>query len=95
MHTENERALESGIVTDLSGRMTYGSYLALDQLLTAQHPVSDPQHHDEMLFIIQHQTTELWLKQLLHELSSARSCSRRTTCAKPSSASPGSSGSRT
>lgn len=72
MHTENERALESGIVTDLSGRMTYGSYLALDQLLTAQHPVSEPQHHDEMLFIIQHQTTELWLKQLLHELSSAR-----------------------
>ncbi|MEU4015010.1 tryptophan 2,3-dioxygenase family protein [Microbacterium sp. NPDC028030] len=72
MHTENERALESGIVTDLSGRMTYGSYLALDQLLTAQRPVSEPQHHDEMLFIIQHQTTELWLKQLLHELSSAR-----------------------
>ncbi|MDF2558753.1 MAG: tryptophan 2,3-dioxygenase [Microbacterium sp.] len=72
MHIENERALESGIVTDLSGRMTYGSYLALDQLLTAQHPVSEPQHHDEMLFIIQHQTTELWLKQLLHELSSAR-----------------------
>ncbi len=72
MHSENERALESGIVTDLSGRMTYGSYLALDQLLTAQHPVSEPEHHDEMLFIIQHQTTELWLKQLLHELSSAR-----------------------
>ncbi|EED6225568.1 tryptophan 2,3-dioxygenase, partial [Salmonella enterica subsp. enterica serovar Haifa] len=73
MHTDNERAIEAGIVTDLSGRMTYGSYLALDQLLTAQHPVSDPEHHDEMLFIIQHQTTELWLKQLLHELSSARS----------------------
>ncbi|MEV8249398.1 tryptophan 2,3-dioxygenase family protein [Microbacterium sp. NPDC076768] len=72
MHTENERPLESGIVTDLSGRMTYGSYLALDQLLSAQHPVSEPQHHDEMLFIIQHQTTELWLKQLVHELSSAR-----------------------
>jgi tryptophan 2,3-dioxygenase len=72
METENERALEAGIVTDLTGRMTYGSYLALDQLLTAQHPVSSPQHHDEMLFIIQHQTTELWLKQLLHELSSAR-----------------------
>ncbi|MFK0403410.1 tryptophan 2,3-dioxygenase [Microbacterium sp. NPDC090225] len=52
--------------------MTYGSYLALDQLLTAQRPVSSPEHHDEMLFIIQHQTTELWLKQLLHELSSAR-----------------------
>lgn len=72
MSTENERSLESGIVTDLSGKMTYGSYLALDQLLTAQHPVSVPEHHDEMLFIIQHQTTELWLKQLLHEISSAR-----------------------
>lgn len=72
MTPENERSLESGIVTDLTGKMTYGSYLALDQLLTAQHPVSVPEHHDEMLFIIQHQTTELWLKQLLHELSSAR-----------------------
>jgi tryptophan 2,3-dioxygenase len=72
MGTENERALEDGIVTDLTGRMTYGSYLGLDELLNAQHPVSDPEHHDELLFIIQHQTTELWLKQLLHELSSAR-----------------------
>jgi tryptophan 2,3-dioxygenase len=72
MSTENERALEAGIVTDMSGRMSYGSYLSLDQLLTAQHPVSVPEHHDELLFIIQHQTTELWLKQLLHELSSAR-----------------------
>lgn len=69
---ENTRALEGGIVTDLEGKMTYGSYLGLDQLLTAQRPVSSPEHHDEMLFIIQHQTTELWLKQLLHELSSAR-----------------------
>jgi tryptophan 2,3-dioxygenase len=72
MSIENERALEEGIVTDLAGRMTYGSYLDLDRLLTAQHPVSVPEHHDEMLFIIQHQTTELWLKQVLHELSSAR-----------------------
>ncbi|WP_341978081.1 tryptophan 2,3-dioxygenase family protein [Microbacterium sp. LTA6] len=73
MSTEqNERELETGIVTDLSGKMTYGSYLGLDQLLNAQHPVSNPEHHDELLFIIQHQTTELWLKQLLHELSSAR-----------------------
>lgn len=68
----NERRLEDTIVTDLSGRMTYGSYLGLDQLLNAQHPVSDPEHHDELLFIIQHQTTELWLKLTLHELSSAR-----------------------
>ncbi|WP_251439372.1 tryptophan 2,3-dioxygenase [Microbacterium sp. USTB-Y] len=52
--------------------MTYGSYLDLDRLLGAQHPVSVPQHHDEMLFIIQHQTTELWLKLVLHELGTAR-----------------------
>ena len=52
--------------------MTYGSYLDLDRLLGAQHPVSRPEHHDEMLFIIQHQTTELWLKLVLHELGTAR-----------------------
>jgi tryptophan 2,3-dioxygenase len=72
MTEQNERAIESGIVTDLAGRMTYGSYLDLDRLLAAQHPVSSPEHHDELLFIIQHQTTELWLKLMLHELSSAR-----------------------
>ncbi|WP_193596893.1 tryptophan 2,3-dioxygenase [Microbacterium sp. YJN-G] len=73
MSTEaNERALEDGIVTDLKDRMTYGSYLDLDRLLGAQHPVSQPEHHDEMLFIIQHQTTELWLKLVLHELGTAR-----------------------
>jgi len=69
----NERSLEEGIVTDLRDRMTYGSYLGLDRLLSAQHPVSVPEHHDEMLFIIQHQTTELWLKLVLHELGTARS----------------------
>ena len=69
---DNERALEEGIVTDLKDRMTYGSYLDLDRLLSAQYPVSVPQHHDEMLFIIQHQTTELWLKLVLHELGTAR-----------------------
>ncbi|WDH78426.1 tryptophan 2,3-dioxygenase [Microbacterium esteraromaticum] len=69
---ENERTLEDGIVTDLKDRMTYGSYLDLDRLLGAQHPVSQPEHHDEMLFIIQHQTTELWLKLVLHELGTAR-----------------------
>ncbi|MFJ4046361.1 tryptophan 2,3-dioxygenase [Microbacterium sp. NPDC089987] len=69
---DNERTLEEGIVTDLRGRMTYGSYLDLDRLLSAQHPVSRPEHHDEMLFIIQHQTTELWLKLVQHELGTAR-----------------------
>jgi tryptophan 2,3-dioxygenase len=68
----NERALEDGIVTDLKDRMTYGSYLELDKLLDAQHPVSQPEHHDELLFIIQHQTTELWLKLVIHELGTAR-----------------------
>jgi tryptophan 2,3-dioxygenase len=68
----NERALEEGIVTDLKDKMTYGSYLDLDRLLGAQHPVSTPEHHDEMLFIVQHQTTELWLKLMLHELGRAR-----------------------
>jgi len=46
--------------------MTYGDYLALEPLLSAQHPISD--HHDEMLFIVIHQTKELWLKQTIHEL---------------------------
>ncbi len=68
----NERAIESGIVTDFKDRMSYGSYLQLDKLLAAQVPVSDPVHHDEMLFIIQHQTSELWLKLMRHELLSAR-----------------------
>jgi tryptophan 2,3-dioxygenase len=69
---DNTRPHEAGIVTDFSQKMAYGSYLALDELLGAQHPVSVPEHHDEMLFIIQHQTSELWLKLMLHELRSAR-----------------------
>ena len=68
---KNERPLEAGIHTDLSGRMSYGGYLQLDRLLSAQHPVSDPPHHDEMLFIVQHQTSELWMKLMLHELRAA------------------------
>jgi tryptophan 2,3-dioxygenase len=67
-----ERAIEADIVTDFRERMSYGSYLHLDTLLSAQVPVSDPEHHDEMLFIIQHQTSELWLKLVLHELLAAR-----------------------
>jgi tryptophan 2,3-dioxygenase len=67
----NTREIEQGVHTDLRDTMTYGSYLALDTLLDAQRPVSDPVHHDEMLFIIQHQTSELWLKLILHELRSA------------------------
>jgi len=69
---KNQRPLEPGIHTDLQGRMTYSGYLQLDQLLSAQKPLSDPAHHDEMLFIIQHQVSELWLKLLMHELLAAR-----------------------
>ncbi|MCC3275160.1 MULTISPECIES: tryptophan 2,3-dioxygenase [unclassified Arthrobacter] len=69
---ENTRSLEPGIERDFSDKMSYGSYLALGQLLSAQHPVSRPEHHDEMLFIIQHQTSELWLKLVLHELLAVR-----------------------
>src|ERR1044071_4349426 len=50
--------------------MTYSRYLALDQLLSAQHPLSD--RHDELLFIIIHQTKELWLKQVIAELLPAK-----------------------
>jgi len=51
--------------------LDYATYLALDDLLAAQRPLSDPPHHDEMLFIVQHQTTELWFKLMLHELRAA------------------------
>lgn len=53
-----------------SSEMTYAGYLALDDLLAAQHPLSD--QHDEMLFVIIHQTKELWLKQILHEVALAQ-----------------------
>ena len=68
---ENERVLEPGIVLDLKDRLTYAGYLQLDQLLEAQQPLSKPVHHDEMLFIIQHQTSELWMKLMIHELTAA------------------------
>ncbi|MGA8028291.1 MAG: tryptophan 2,3-dioxygenase [Bryobacteraceae bacterium] len=67
----NQRPLESGIVTDFADRLSYGGYLSLDGLLEQQKPLSDPPHHDEMLFIIQHQISELWMKLLIHELSAA------------------------
>lgn len=73
----NQRRFEESIETNLAGKLTYGSYLALDRILNAQHPVSpqqsdgEPFHHDEMLFIIQHQTSELWMKLVIHELRAA------------------------
>lgn len=69
---QHQRPLEPGIHRDLEGRLTYAEYLHLDRLLSAQHPLSNPPHHDEMLFIIQHQVGELWFKLVLYELSAAR-----------------------
>jgi tryptophan 2,3-dioxygenase len=67
--------LEPGIVTDLRDRQSYGGYLRLDRLLDAQQPVSGradgAPRHDEMLFIIQHQVSELWMKLMIHELRAA------------------------
>ncbi len=74
---KNQRPLEVGIHTDLSGRLTYGGYLRLDLLLAAQQPISDPQHHDEMLFIVQHHVAELWMKLVIHELRAAIDCLQR------------------
>lgn len=67
----NKRALEAGIHTDLRSRLTYDGYLDLATLLSAQKPLSNPAHHDEMLFIVQHQVAELWMKLMIHELSAA------------------------
>ncbi|TCP45829.1 tryptophan 2,3-dioxygenase [Tamaricihabitans halophyticus] len=68
----NIRDIEHGVHRELSADQTYGGYLRLPALLSAQRPASDPEHHDELLFIIQHQTSELWLKLVIHELSYAR-----------------------
>jgi tryptophan 2,3-dioxygenase len=73
----NLRPLEEGVIREFGGtgekvNLSYGAYLHLDELLSAQHPVSRPVHHDELLFIVQHQTSELWLKLVLHELRAVR-----------------------
>lgn len=59
-----------GTKMGLAGVMSYSDYLGLESLLDRQHPLSDA--HDELLFIIQHQTSELWMKLVLHELGAAR-----------------------
>ena len=61
----------AGLHTELGGRLDYKTYLRLDQLLSAQEPLSSPPHHDELLFIVQHQTAELWFKLEIHELHGA------------------------
>jgi tryptophan 2,3-dioxygenase len=71
MTDNNQRTVEPTIVRDFSGKLSYAGYLSLEGLLAQQQPLSQPPHHDEMLFIIQHQVAELWIKLILHELSAA------------------------
>jgi tryptophan 2,3-dioxygenase len=67
---EGERIVaQEGARLDFSREMSYGDYLRLDEVLNAQHPLSPD--HNEMLFIVQHQTSELWMKLMLHELQAA------------------------
>ena len=61
---------EDGAQMAFDGRMSYGDYLQIDRILTSQHPLTGA--HDELLFIIQHQTSELWMQLALHELDAAR-----------------------
>jgi tryptophan 2,3-dioxygenase len=70
MDEQKKSAEWHGAKMDFKESMSYGDYLGLDQILTAQHPLSP--NHNEMLFIIQHQTSELWIKLMLHELQAVR-----------------------
>jgi tryptophan 2,3-dioxygenase len=70
--------------TQSGKKLTYSSYLQVPELLRLQHPESSPEHHDELLFIIVHQTYELWFKELLHDLD-AVVANLRATCENPTS----------
>jgi tryptophan 2,3-dioxygenase len=71
-NSRQNQGLESSIKTDFRNEMTYGDYLHLDTVLSSQQPISG--HHDEMLFIVIHQASELWMKLILHELGAAIRC---------------------
>lgn len=77
---ENDPVAEPAEARD--GDIRYETYLQLDRLLDAQRPLSDPEQHDEMLFIVQHQVAELWLKLFLHELDAAMECLRQDQVAR-------------
>ncbi|MBZ6486631.1 tryptophan 2,3-dioxygenase [Priestia aryabhattai] len=79
MKTTNNKApnaveLEKELQTDFQKAMSYGDYLHLDKILSSQHRLSN--HHDEMLFIVIHQASELWMKLILHEVTAAIQCIR-------------------
>lgn len=61
-------------MTTSDDTVSYGSYLQIDRLLDLQHPLAQPEHPDELLFIIVHQSSELWFKLLLHELHGLIRC---------------------
>ena len=67
--SDDQHPSVEGAQLDFSGDMSYGDYLHLDEVLAAQHPLSPD--HNELLFIVQHQTSELWMKLMLHELQAA------------------------
>jgi tryptophan 2,3-dioxygenase len=75
MNDQKKAAEWHGAKMDFKESMSYGDYLGLNQILTAQHPLSP--NHNEMLFIIQHQTSELWIKLMLHELHAVREQMRK------------------
>src|SRR5687768_15254880 len=66
--------VEADMHMDLAGRLSYGEYLHLDQLLAAQQPLT--REHDELLFIIIHHVQELWIKLCVHEIEAAIACVR-------------------
>ncbi|MEZ4390581.1 MAG: tryptophan 2,3-dioxygenase [Polyangiales bacterium] len=70
MSDDRDPGAPEGARLDFREAMSYGDYLCLDAVLSAQHPKSDA--HDELLFIVQHQATELWMKLVIHELMTAK-----------------------
>lgn len=78
----SEQAHDAGFHIDLDPREDYAGYLQLDRLLSARRTLSDPPHHDEVLFIIQHQVAELWFKLTIHELEAAMASVRADDLAR-------------
>src|SRR5579863_5280479 len=73
--SERVELADEAVHWDLGSSLSYGEYLHLDQLLSAQHPLT--REHNEMLFVIVHQVSELWMRLMLHELTASLECVRR------------------
>jgi aminocarboxymuconate-semialdehyde decarboxylase len=81
---QSRAPVDSSPITPAVGQLTYSTYLKVPELLELQRPQSSPTHHDEMLFIIVHQTYELWFKELLHDLDAVVENLRRAGAASQS-----------